>query len=184
MPLWGSNTSDESKPKYLTAEEKQSTFATETGWVFRRDKGNGRYVDELLVAIGGLSAALANANITGVFFTNTAASYVQSNANAYVTVVFNEQVTIANGTPTLAVTGSTSGAITANYTSGSGTNKLLFKFTVPAATQTLSILGQTIAANNATFLDGNATAATVSFANGVVTAVAGKASGSANVAVA
>lgn len=185
MPLWGtSNTISEAKPKYLSGEDKERCFATSQGWIIRTDKGNGRFSDEVLVSVGGLGVALANADITSVFFSNTAASYVQNSANAFVTVVFNEPVTIANGTPTIAVTGSTSGAITATYNAGSGTNQLLFKFTVPAVTQTLSLSGQTITANNATFLDAAATPATVLFANGVVRAVSGKATGTANVAVA
>lgn len=185
MPLWGTNSAiSETKPKYLSAEDKDRTYATPQGWVIRTDKGNGRFSDEVLVAVGGLSAGLANADITGVFFANTAASYVQSNANAYVAVVFNEQVTIANGTPVMTVTGSTSGAITATYASGSGTNKHLYKFTVPAATQTLSIGAQTVTANNATFLDGTSTAATLTIGAGVIRPIQGKATGTANVAVA
>ncbi len=33
MPLWGATDSDESKPKFLTDEQKKQCFATKSGWV-------------------------------------------------------------------------------------------------------------------------------------------------------
>ena len=32
MGLWGASTSDESKPKNLTAAEKKNVYATTSGW--------------------------------------------------------------------------------------------------------------------------------------------------------
>ena len=32
MSLWGASTTDESKPKYLTDEEKRDCYADSTGW--------------------------------------------------------------------------------------------------------------------------------------------------------
>jgi len=180
MPLWGTTTSDESKPKYLSGPEKTNTFATSLGWVQKRDDGT----EELLVSIGGLAAALANSNITAVFFANTAASYVQANANAFVTVAFNEKVTVT-GSPTLAVTGNgASGNAVATYNSGSGTNKLNFKFTVPSVTQTLSIGNQSVALAGGSIVDAETVAATLSFTTAVVTGVRDAPGASANVAVA
>ena len=33
MPLWGATDSDESKPKFLTDEQKKLVYATKSGWV-------------------------------------------------------------------------------------------------------------------------------------------------------
>ncbi len=56
MPLWGASTSDENKPKNLTAEEKSRTFATTKGWEIRRADGT----DEVLVAIRNLSVLISD----------------------------------------------------------------------------------------------------------------------------
>ena len=172
MPLWGKTTSDESKPKYLDNVNKNSKaedcFATESGWVLRHYKGtdkntavaNGDYWDELLVAIGGLAGAgsttegLGAATITGVFFEHESLSQGDTGT---VVVVFNELVTVANS-PTVVVTGSSTGAVTATYARGTGLNRLEFDFTVPSATETLSIAAQTIGtAGSATIKDSGQT---------------------------
>ena len=154
MPLWGKTTSDESKPKYLDNVNKnglaEDCFATEEGWVLRHykgsDKNTARYWDEVLVSIGGLAGAasttegLGAATITGVFFEQESLSQGDTGT---VVVVFNELVTVANS-PTVVVTGSTTGAVTATYARGTGLNRLEFDFTVPSATETLSIGAQTI----------------------------------------
>ena len=172
MPLWGKTTSDESKPKWLDNVNKNSKaedcFATESGWVLRHYKGtdkntavaNGDYWDELLVAIGGLAGAgsttegLGAATITGVFFEQESLSQGDTGT---VVVVFNELVTVANS-PTVVVTGSSTGAVTATYARGTGLNRLEFDFTVPSATETLSIAAQTIGtAGSATIKDSGQT---------------------------
>lgn len=154
MPLWGKTTSDESKPKYLDNVNKnglaEDCFATEEGWVLRHykgsDKNTARYWDEVLVSIGGLAGAgsttegLGAATITGVFFEQES---LAQGATGTVVVVFNELVTVANS-PTVVVTGSSTGAVTATYARGTGLNRLEFDFTVPSATETLSIAAQTI----------------------------------------
>lgn len=146
MPLWGASTSDESKPKNLTAEEKSRTFATTRGWEIRRADGK----DEVLVAIrnlaGGVTAAtsvkLQAATISQVFF--TANSY-STGATGIVRVVWNERVTPTT-TGTLQVTRSdTSTAITATRHGAGGPNFVNFQFTAPATTGvTLTIGAQTI----------------------------------------
>ena len=146
MPLWGKTTSDESKPKYLDNVNKnglaEDCFATEEGWVLRHykgsDKNTARYWDEVLVSIGGLAGAgsttegLGAATITGVFFEQES---LAQGATGTVVVVFNELVTVANS-PTVVVTGSSTGAVTATYARGTGLNRLEFDFTVPSATET------------------------------------------------
>ena len=164
MPLWGKTTSDESKPKYLDNVNKnglaEDCFATEEGWVLRHykgsDKNTARYWDEVLVSIGGLAGAgsttegLGAATITGVFFEQES---LAQGATGTVVVVFNELVTVANS-PTVVVTGSSTGAVTATYARGTGLNRLEFDFTVPSATETLSIAAQTIGtAGSATIKD-------------------------------
>ena len=140
MPLWGASTSDESKPKNLTAEEKSRTFATTRGWEIRRPDGT----DEVIVAIRNLSAAekLAAATISQVFF--TANSY-STGATGTVRVVWNERVTPTT-TGTLVVTRSdTSATITATRTGNGGPNFVNFNFTAPDTTGvTLTIGAQTI----------------------------------------
>ena len=168
MPLWGKTTSDESKPKYLDNVNKnglaEDCFATEEGWVLRRykgsDKNTARYWDEVLVSIGGLAGAgsttegLGAATITGVFFEQES---LAQGATGTVVVVFNELVTVANS-PTVVVTGSSTGAVTATYARGTGLNRLEFDFTVPSATETLSIAAQTIGtAGSATIKDSGQT---------------------------
>jgi len=140
MPLWGASTSDENKPKNLTAEEKSRTFATTKGWEIRRADGT----DEVLVAIRNLSAAekLAAATISQVFF--TANSY-STGATGTVRVVWNERVTPTT-TGTLVVTrDDTSTTITATRTGNGGPNFVNFNFTAPSTTGvTLTIGAQTI----------------------------------------
>ena len=168
MPLWGKTTSDESKPKYLDNVNKnglaEDCFATDEGWVLRHykgsDKNTARYWDEVLVSIGGLAGAgsttegLGAATITGVFFEQES---LAQGATGTVVVVFNELVTVANS-PTVVVTGSSTGAVTATYARGTGLNRLEFDFTVPSATETLSIAAQTIGtAGSATIKDSGQT---------------------------
>jgi len=62
MSLWGASTTDESKPKYLSDQEKRDCYATEEGWVkVTRGTGGraGRVHEEILVAIGELSGGTA-----------------------------------------------------------------------------------------------------------------------------
>lgn len=146
MPLWGANTSDESKPKNLTAEQKSRTFATTRGWEIRRADGT----DEVLVAIrnlaGGVTTAtsvkLEAATISQVFF--TANSY-STGAAGIVRVVWNERITPTT-TGTLQVTRSdTSTTITATRYGAGGPNYVDFQFTAPSTTGvTLSLTSQTI----------------------------------------
>ena len=180
MPLWGKSTANESKPKYLNAEDSTNTYATQQGWVLKRADGT----EELLVAIGGLAQSLGFPDVTDFFFANTNASYVQANANAFVTIGFNEKVTVT-GSPTVRVNGATANA-TATYLSGSGTNKLLFKFTVPSATQVLSLTAQTITLAGGTIVDSanNSVAANTTIQTGDVKGVRGKAGANSQIAVA
>ena len=131
MALWGNTDADEAKPKWLTTDEKDTTFATDRGWV----RLNGKGQEEVLCAIGGLSTSVAGADITRVAFVST--SFDKSDGgNIDVRVTFNEKVTVT-GNPTLVITndqtgGGSAATLSAAYTSGSGTNRLVFRTTLAA----------------------------------------------------
>ena len=167
MALWGVSTTDESKPKWLTAEQKKTVFATDRGWVQLNGKGN----EEVICAIGELaggtstSAALGAATITATDFVTTAFD-VSDGGNIDVRVIFNEKVTVdtSGGTPTIVLTndqagGGSAATLSASYQSGSSTNRLTFRVTVGAAAGTfaeddvLSIGAQNIALNSGTIVD-------------------------------
>ena len=145
MGLWGASDSDESKPKNLTDAEKKEVFANTKGWV--REAGsaltgndNTSADEEVLVAIGGLSASLGAADITEIEFITT--SFDKSEGGTIqARVRFNEPVVVntSGGTPHLAVTngnqgsGSGRGPHNLTYASGTGTNELVFSLTIGAA---------------------------------------------------
>ena len=134
MALWGNTDADEAKPKWLTTDEKDTTFATERGWVKLDGKGN----EEVLCAIGELSTSVGGADITRVAFVSTAFDK-SDGGNIDVRVTFNEKVTVT-GNPTLVITndqggsggGGSAATLSAAYTSGSGTNRLVFRTTLAA----------------------------------------------------
>lgn len=173
--LWGTNTSNESKPAWLTDAQKENCFATPGGWVLRHNNG----IEETLVAIAGLSlvSKLAAATITDVRF---GSGTFTAGATRTVRVQFNEKVTVT-GTPTLVVTGSIAGAITASYTStNTAGDTLVFSFTVPAATNVLSVGTQSVTLAGGTITETDVTptvnaalaiAATAVSATGTKTAV-------------
>jgi hypothetical protein len=183
MPLWGKTDADESKPKWLDRVNKngllEDCFATEQGWILRHykgyDKATSRYWDEVIVALGGLggdgaSDLLAAGDITAVFFEQEALAQTDTGT---VVVIYNEQVDVT-GSPTLVVTGDVTGAVTATYARGTGTNRLEFDFTVPSATETLSIGAQTIGLAGGTIYDkGSTDAADLAFVSGDVVGAGG-----------
>jgi hypothetical protein len=149
MPLWGANTSDESKPKNLTAEQKSRVFADTRGWVITRPDGK----EEVLVAIRNLSGGTATdvklgaATISQVFFRATSFS---TGATGIVRVVWNEKIVpTTTGTLTVTATESDGTSITTITATRSGNatarNFVDFAFTAPSTTGTvLSITSQTI----------------------------------------
>ena len=62
MALWGTSTADESKPKWLTADQKENVYATDRGWV----QLNGKGLEEVICAIGGLSTSVGAATINEI----------------------------------------------------------------------------------------------------------------------
>lgn len=188
MALWGITTADESKPKYLTQEEKNRTIAKQDGWNLRTTIG-ARIQDEILVAttpgangVNFLSTALAEATISAVHF--AASTYEQTDA-AKVVVVYNELVNVTGG-ETLVVTGSVTGAITATAAAQTGVNQVEFDFTVPSATETLSIGAQTITLNAGAVVDaaGGAASDIIIGAGDIIDAGGAGTGGTATIAVA
>ena len=166
MALWGVSTTDESKPKWLTAEQKKTVFATDRGWV----QLNGKGLEEVICAIGGLAGTSAitgigAATITSMDFVTTSFSEA-AGGNIDIRVIFNERVTVdtSGGTPTITVTNDQAGSgtdatFTAAYQSGSSTNRLTFRATYAAANggvaenDVLSVAAQTLALNSGTIVD-------------------------------
>jgi hypothetical protein len=132
MSSWGASTTDESKPKHLTAEEKKTCFATDRGWTIPAG-GNPDGVREVIAAIGGLSGAtkLGSATVSSVNLIT--ATFDKSDGGTVRAVVnYNEEVDVT-GVPRVLLTNSRGGAnFNVSYASGTGTNRLTFTLVIPA----------------------------------------------------
>ena len=137
MGLWGASTSDESKPKNLTTEEKKSVFANASGWVRQAgtaDNGNDNTsaTPEVLVAIGDLSTSLGNATIDAVNFAVGQTVSGAGGSTITVEVHYNEQVTVATASPLMVVSNDQTGS------GGSASITLTMDGTLPFTGDTLS----------------------------------------------
>jgi len=163
MSLWGATDSDESKPKNLTTAEKLEVSASAKGWV--REAGsilsgndNTSATPEVLVALRGLAVKLGAADITEITFVTTAFDK-SAGGNIDVQVRFNEAVDVT-GTPQLSITNGNQGTGTgrgphvASYTSGTGTNELLFRITIAAANAATNADDELVIGANAMSLNG------------------------------
>ena len=158
MPLWGKTDADESKPKWLTDDQKKEVFANNSGWVVeggsaQTGNGNVNAQPEILACIGGLSTGIGAGDITDVEWITTTADK-SAGFTLSVRVRYNEPVTVT-GSPTIAVTngnqgtGSGRGPHTLVYASGTGSNELVFSLAIAAdnaATNADDVL--TVAAQN------------------------------------
>ena len=196
MSGWGATDSDESKPKYLTADQKEDVFANSSGWVVKpgstmTGNGNTNAKPEVLVALGSLATNLGQATIDSVDFGITSFD-VSAGGTISVDVHYNEEVTVATAAPLMVVTNGQQGSgSAANFTlTMDGTlpvtsDKLTFSVSVGAAAGTvgagdvLSIGAQTVDLNGGTMVDkiggGNAEraiSAAQGTAGGTITAVA------------
>lgn len=174
MPLWGTNTSDESRPKWLRPEDLpgndyNTCFADERGWVIVHPNG----MEEVIACVGGLSTSLGNATIVNVYFGKR--TYGTSAAGTVI-VNYNEAVTVTSGA-TLSVTASGVGGVsTITATAGAQTdvNKVVFDFTTTVSGSTLSLAGQTI---SGTIVDyGTSTASDKTFINTEIAGAGGRGS--------
>ena len=158
MALWGITDADESKPKWLTDEQKKEVFANNSGWVVEGGStmtgcDNTDAQPEILACIGNLTTGIGAADVTEVEWITTTADK-SAGFTLSVRVRYNEAVTVT-GSPTLAVTngnqgsGSGRGPHTLVYASGTGSNELVFSLAISggnAATKANDVL--TIGAQN------------------------------------
>lgn len=146
---WGTGgVSGDKKPTWLNDADKERTYATHRGWVIKHPSG----IEEVLVAIRGLdtNAKLGKAEVTSVRFSNAPFT---AGATKFINVSFDELVTVS-GIPTITVTGSIIGSVTASYVGEPMThNTLSFSFVVPPAGNILTILPQSIALNGGSIVD-------------------------------
>ena len=187
MSLWGAYESDESKPKYLTDEEKKNCYATADGWVYKHPNGK----EEILVAIGNLAGTsgttnLGEATITDVtWVTTTLTADSDPDDTITVKVGYNEKVTVT-GNPTMVISnddtsGAGNGDYTLAYSAGTGTNQLTFTATglTLSATDVLSVGAQNIALAGGTIKD---TASSSINSEVAISAAVGTAAGTVTVA--
>ncbi len=175
MALWGVSDSDESKPKYLNTADAKNCIAKPEGWVLKKTVGS-RNLEEILVATGAdLAVGIGQADIVEIDFVSTA--FDKSDGGTLsVRVRFNEAVDVT-GTPQLTVVNDTNANHTLSYTSGTGTNELVFSLTIAAnnaatdAGDELSIGTNAVSLNGGTIKDkGTNTASTITNAASIGTA--------------
>ena len=168
MGLWGADTNDESKPKNLTAAQKKEVYANSSGWVQQAGTAasgndNANATPEVLVAIGDLATQLGQATIDAVNFAVGQTISGAGGSSIVVEVHFNEQVTIAGGSPLMYVSNNQAGSggassITLTMDGGAGTRDTLsFSGTASNANvnanDVISIAAQSINLNGATIVD-------------------------------
>ena len=146
MGLWGASTSDESKPKNLTAAEKKNVFANSSGWVRQAgtaDNGNDNTsaTPEVLVAIGDLSTSLGNATIDAVNFQVGQTISGAGGSSIVVEVHYNEQVTVATASALMFVSNNQAGS------GGASSITLTMDGSLPVTSDTLTFSGTASNAN-------------------------------------
>lgn len=188
MPLWGKSTSAESRPKWLPDDSnatdasgaREDAFATTGGWALRPGQGNSGNDNtsaqpEILVAMRNLSSTLGAANILSVDF--TAGEYARGETFDIV-LTYDEAITVTSAAwsadqvisnkvyfdidnygPTDMAS---DGGLKMQYYSGSGTNTLTFRGTIPNTAVAGGRLGHgtyTLGTNGSSaMVDGNGTA--------------------------
>ena len=170
MSGWGATDSDESKPKWLTADQKEDVFANSSGWVVKAGStmtgnGNTSATPEVLVALGSLATSLGQATIDAVDWESTAFD-VSDGGQIIVNVHYNEEITVAGASPLMYVANNQAGGGSASSVTltmdGSlpfTGEKLTFSTTIGAGGSTivaddvLSFAAQSIDLNGSTMVD-------------------------------
>ena len=187
MALWGKSTTVESRPKWLGGDgaqgasgAKEDAFANTAGWALRAGTAasgndNTSAQVELLAAVSGLSTTLGVANILSADF--VAGEYARAETFDIV-LTFDEAITVTSAAwsadqvisnklyfdidnygPTDMAS---DGGLKMQYFSGSGTNTLTFRGTIPGTAVAGGLLGHTtftIGTNGSSaMVDGNGTA--------------------------
>ena len=188
MPLWKKSTTVESRPKFLRARDaatykQENAFATQSGWSYKpgtsaSGNDNTSATPEILVAMGGLAAALGAANVLSADF--TAGEYARTETFD-IALTFDEAVTVTSAawSADQVVTNklhflimnygptdmANDGTMTMQYYSGSGTNRLVFRGRIPGTAVAGGYLGDadyTLVKNGtAAAVDSNSTAVPV-----------------------
>ena len=163
MSSWGKSTSAESRPKFLKGDnskyKKEDCFATTRGWEMKAGtassgNGNSSADTEVIVALGNLGVTLGAANILSADF--TAGEYARGETFDIV-LTFDEAITVTSAAWsgdnvisnklhfTVLNYGPTDmandGAMQMQYFSGSGTNQLTFRGTIPSTAVAGGYLG-------------------------------------------
>ena len=188
MPLWKKSTSVESRPKFLRARDaatykQEDAFATQSGWSYKAGTSasgndNTSATPEILVAMGGLAAALGAANVLSADF--TAGEYARTETFD-IALTYDEAVTVTSaawsgdqvttnklyflimnyGPSDMA----NDGSMTMQYYSGSGTNRLVFRGRIPDTAVAGGYLGDAdytlVKHGTAAAVDSNSTAVPV-----------------------
>ena len=170
MSGWGATDSDESKPKWLTADQKEDVFANSSGWVVKAGStmtgnGNTSATPEVLVALGSLATSLGQATIDAVDWESTAFD-VSDGGTLKINVHYNEEITVAGASPLMYVANNQAGGGSASSVTltmdGSlpfTGEKLTFSNTIAGGGSTisagdvLSFAAQSIDLNGSTMVD-------------------------------
>ena len=156
MALWGKSTAAESRPKWLGGDgaqgasgAKEDAFANTAGWALRAGTAAGGNDNtsaqvELLAAVSGLATTLGVANVLSVDY--TAGEYARTETFDMV-MTFDEAITVVSAawSADQVITNklyfivgnygptdmADDGSMKLQYFSGSGTNKITFRGTIP-----------------------------------------------------
>lgn len=153
MGAWGASENAEHKPRYLTSDEKETTFATDRGWEYRNPNTNQ---SEVLVAIGGLATTLGAAQVDSCYFVDRDAAddpvELVLNWNAAVNVNVGAYITLSNADESVSET-----LVFSGYLGGdSNTNQTVFTYEPTGSSHTAVFeLGATMAATVISIVSGD-----------------------------
>ena len=190
MALWGKSTTAESRPKWLGGDgsqgasgAKEDAFANTAGWALRAGTAAGGNDNtsaqvELLACVSGLATTLGVANVLSVDY--TAGEYARTEPFDMV-MTFDEAITVVSAawSADQVITNklyfivgnygptdmADDGSMYMQYFSGSGTNKITFRGTIPGTAVANGRIGDAdyafVAHGTATIKDAAAVAVTL-----------------------
>ena len=190
MALWGKSTTAESRPKWLGGDgaqgasgAKEDAFANTAGWALRAGTAAGGNDNtsaqvELLACVSGLATTLGVANVLSVDY--TAGEYARTETFDMV-MTFDEAITVVSAawSADQVITNklyfivgnygptdmADDGSMKLQYFSGSGTNKITFRGTIPGTAVASGRIGDAdyafVAHGTATIKDAAAVAVTL-----------------------
>ena len=190
MALWGKSTTAESRPKWLGGDgsqgasgAKEDAFANTAGWALRAGTAAGGNDNtsaqvELLACVSGLATTLGVANVLSVDY--TAGEYARTETFDMV-MTFDEAITVVSAawSADQVITNklyfivgnygptdmADDGSMKLQYFSGSGTNKITFRGTIPGTAVASGRIGDAdyafVANGTATIKDAAAVAVTL-----------------------